>query len=822
MLRGEADGGSVRPYVPTAAAAALAALALAGLAVLARPGAGPDAPPPPRETAPAAADATAAPDPAAAARDCLGGAAVASPDANPGLVADCSALLRARDALRGSAPLDWSADRPIANWDGVAVGGDPPRVTGLDLRGRGLAGTIPPELGRLTGLTSLRLGGNRLTGRIPPELGRLSRLRILDLHGNRLTGGVPGRQGATADLMILDLRDNRLTGDIPRSLDRLLGLYEIRLSGNALTGCVPSALEGVRGDAADLGLPWCSPPRPEARSAVDVLLGLRSGLDLIVPAPGAFAHRVFGDGEAIDWPHGIFVLDVETGLTEGYAVAGLDSEDGYTRYTPHRGGWIETGVRDNVDGYWHLLLDRETGRSWRWPDRVIELKATSEEHLLFFAERSGGEDESRSPGYLRAAGREAGEPAGRLIVTSRLMEEVARFSMDPDDWSYAAFAPDGRTVALATADKFYLVSVATGASVLLSAPPPRHGEHPEFSLEGASFRSRQLPPLEPTWTWKRYEGGRGIVVIADYGMPATKEEDGILRSIIRERRYFGWDGEELPAPACPGTVSPDGRYAAVLDGAPHHIHHYGYQLLENPWPSVVFTDAETCAPIFRVRSARTYGSSWQAGWLPTSEGFVVSVRGGGVRYGYAIARVAPEPALTPLPDEWPGPDPAPTGGGRYFGYSSRVYDAAGDRWYGPEDAGGPFWWGASHRERWFHSESSDWGSGANAWLLLPPKIEFPPFSEEIAFRVARTGSCLRLREEPGEDGRVLGCLPDGERLLFAERDAEVPESDALRRAFLSPFMSPHSSLSLLEQVWVHVRTADGAEGWVSHDYLDHD
>ena len=200
---------------------------------------------------------------------------------------------------------------------------------------------------------------------------------------------------------------------------------------------------------------------------------------------------------------------------------------------------------------------------------------------------------------------------------------------------------------------------------------------------------------------------------------------------------------------------------------------------------------------------------------------VVRVRGvRGVRYGYAIARVAPEPALTPLPDEWPGPDLAPTGGGRYFGYGSRVYDAAGDRWYGPEDAGGPFWWGASHRERWFHSVIfDDWGSGVGHWLLLPPKIEYPPFAEEIAFRVARTGSCLRLRENPGEDGRVLGCLPDGARLLFAERDAAVPEWDGFRRAGLSPFLSPHSSLSL---PWVHVRTADGAEGWVSHDYLDHD
>ena len=68
-----------------------------------------------------------------------------------------------------------------------------------NLWGRDLTGTIPPELGELTELTSLQLGGNRLTGRIP-DLGGLSRLRILDLRGNRLTGGVPAWLGDAADL----------------------------------------------------------------------------------------------------------------------------------------------------------------------------------------------------------------------------------------------------------------------------------------------------------------------------------------------------------------------------------------------------------------------------------------------------------------------------------------------------------------------------------------------------------------------------------------------------------------------------------------------
>ena len=277
---------------------------------------------------------------------------------------------------------------------------------------------------------------------------------------------------------------------------------------------------------------------------------------------------------------------------------------------------------------------------------------------------------------------------------------------------------------------------------------------------------------------------------------------------------------------------------AVAHGAPYYSKYWGYLDLESPWPSITIADAETCAPIFRVRSAY-WGQSvgWTAGWLSTSDGFVVGARG-----GYMVAQVRPEPRLTDLPWDPPsihyqgwGPEPAPTGGARYFGHGPQVYDAAEDRWRGPSDVGwGPFWWGDSHSERWF--SIGYWGEGDVDWLLLPPKIEFPPFAEETAFRVAGTGSCLRLREEPDDESRVLDCLPDGERLLFAERDAErIGDRDtegALR--------SPHPSVSegnekISERVdgprrievwrrwlWVYVRAEDGAEGWMSHDYLEHD
>ena len=89
----------------------------------------------------------------------------------PLLVADCAVLLAARDTLAGDGELNWSADVPLTEWEGVTVSGTPRRVTGLDLRNRGLTGTIPPELGNLPPtLATLRLAGNAFTGCVPERL----------------------------------------------------------------------------------------------------------------------------------------------------------------------------------------------------------------------------------------------------------------------------------------------------------------------------------------------------------------------------------------------------------------------------------------------------------------------------------------------------------------------------------------------------------------------------------------------------------------------------------------------------------------------------
>ena len=155
-----------------------------------------------------------------AAPTCTNGTAVATPNANRGLVQDCETLLGAKDGLRGTATLDWSTSTAVSGWEGITTSGTPSRVTELDLASESLTGSIPAEVGSLFELTTL------------------------------------------------DLSSNRLTGDIPAELGWLTNLTELRLSGNTLTGCIPLVLRSVAtNDLSSLNLLYCEPPAPGNLSA---------------------------------------------------------------------------------------------------------------------------------------------------------------------------------------------------------------------------------------------------------------------------------------------------------------------------------------------------------------------------------------------------------------------------------------------------------------------------------------------------------------------------------------------------------------------------
>ncbi|MBO1347030.1 MAG: putative Ig domain-containing protein [Hormoscilla sp. GUM202] len=116
------------------------------------------------------------------------------------------------------------------------------KLTGLqklDLEHRGLHGTVPSELGILRNLTSLKLNVNSLSGPIPSEFGNLRNLQELWMSTNSLSGSIPSSLGNATSLEYIYLNDNNLKGTIPSSLGNLSNLARLWLYDNSLRGPIP-------------------------------------------------------------------------------------------------------------------------------------------------------------------------------------------------------------------------------------------------------------------------------------------------------------------------------------------------------------------------------------------------------------------------------------------------------------------------------------------------------------------------------------------------------------------------------------------------------
>jgi hypothetical protein len=97
------------------------------------------------------------------------------------------------------------------------------RLRRLDLKGRGLHGTLPEKLATCIEMETLHLGYNSLKGMIPRAFKFMTKLKNLSLNYCELTGELPAELGELKNLERLCLDNNKLKGSIPSRFGGLSG-----------------------------------------------------------------------------------------------------------------------------------------------------------------------------------------------------------------------------------------------------------------------------------------------------------------------------------------------------------------------------------------------------------------------------------------------------------------------------------------------------------------------------------------------------------------------------------------------------------------------
>lgn len=167
--------------------------------------------------------------------------ALTSPSNNTDLAALLDFKAQVKDP-NGILASNWTASAPFCSWVGVSCDSSGKWVTGLEFEDMALEGTISPQIGNLSFLSSLVLSNTSLIGPLPTELGRLPRLQTLVLSYNSLSGTIPSILGNLTRLESLYLNSNKVFGGIPQELANLNNLQILRLSDNNLSGPIPQGL----------------------------------------------------------------------------------------------------------------------------------------------------------------------------------------------------------------------------------------------------------------------------------------------------------------------------------------------------------------------------------------------------------------------------------------------------------------------------------------------------------------------------------------------------------------------------------------------------
>ena len=517
-------------------------------------------------------------------------------------------------------------------------------------------------------------------------------------------------------------------------------------------------------------------------------LGIREVDTAEALAAAGLTHVRYAAGEEVPWDPGLFLLEVESGVVEGWvrSLAGLPEEERGTAWNVSDDIAVSPSNRFVSWAGQAVLNDRQTGRTYEWDRGRIEFDrwwgTGPSERLLFRLATSGA-----------------------FVAMDAELQPVARFTL-PNGERFTS--PNGgyilvrECVECEPGDRFSLVDLEDEAN-------PRVG-------------SWVLP-----WKTVRYRKSAGIpyridllddlvVFVADTGSGTCRvvryDLGGALLSDSTIPCWRPWPvssgGVGLP------RISPDGHLVAGATSG--YRAEAGYGDLPAIAAVSVF-DAVTGGEAVRVKSA---SAPWfEIGltdvWLADSSGIVV-----GTHRDPRI--VTTDGAWKQAPDPWIRAlgRPAPDDPDLFVAYDSAILatqpvvvnqrvEVQARLSFGRPSAPIPEYpdaalilyeradWGAAStalrvRTVFFHTQEPD---GGYAPPPLAPVIERPPFDDRLLVEVV-VDTCLNLREEHALDASILACLPNGAVAQIVPTDEYVYSAS-----------------------WMHIRTDDGLEGWASAEYL---
>jgi len=511
---------------------------------------------------------------------------------------------------------------------------------------------------------------------------------------------------------------------------------------------------------------------------------------LEVSQAGMWVRQTLAAGEEPTPNHGVLIRDLETGGGEHWSLAdGPEPGAEFFAYGVAGDGRFAT-FGNPFEA--QQLADRETGLAVGWNLDTSRFLAGSSDGRILLATTEPQEDIC----LFWAVDLDSGEPEPLLrfgVPGDRFCTASAVFGAPGTD-TLTVGANSGDTVAYAVALQAGTVrstADATVAARLGNASDPTVW----FDTSGAA----QTLPIELTIS--RYDAATDAIAVTGFNATA---DGAAIRPVLTapNSRFVAWQ-ESLRLGGAVGL----GGWAE--------------------WPVTVIGDSETGEVLLRVVRAALITGSETTAWLGDSSGIVLAAEGEFVLLEFALTEDGIDVSsatLTSLSFEHethssPRPEPSPADRS-LFAYDGRFVDTTGTELLPPLVSdwarSGPLSgeWTSSGSEYYLATwarGAGDFGDGPLAPIGLAPRLQLPPFSNEVRLVVTEA---TELRQTFALDSPTSWAL-EASTVVTVENDGSARECFAFGCAAL---IDRGSNLDP-RPWWLFVRTEDGRAGWADSSTL---